>query len=161
MFTDQTEKVTREFQARQDRKNVSKSATETPAAGRNRPLSKTVLPRRRVPSQTSPSYALSMSIESVAQTFFFNTYAIVGPTCPHAAQHSLQGPAVDLLSITAVGMAGLANYKKDKGLMVLARAKYDSSLRLIKTALQNPAEASKEATIAAVFMMSMFEVLAT
>jgi hypothetical protein len=100
-----------------------------------------------------------MSIESVAQTFFFNTYAIVGPMCPHAAQDNFHGPAVDLLSITAVGMAGLANAKKDFGLMVLARAKYGSSLRLIKIALGNPAEASRETTIAAVFIMSMFEVL--
>jgi hypothetical protein len=38
MFTDQTEKVTRKFQARQDRNNVSELATNTPAAGRNQPL---------------------------------------------------------------------------------------------------------------------------
>ncbi len=58
----------------------------------------------------------------------------------------------------AVGMAALANSKKDPGLMVLARAKYGSSLRLIANALRSPAESSKENTIAAVFLMSMFEV---
>lgn len=153
MFTDQTEKVIHEVQARRDRKNISKSAKTS--AGRSQSVSRTV------PLQASPSYALSMPIEFVAQAFFFNTYAIVGPTCPHAARHSSQGLANNLLNITAVGMAGLANSKKDPGLMVLARAKYESSLGLIKKALQNPAAASKETTIAAAFMMSMFEVLAT
>ena len=81
--------------------------------------------------------------------------------CPDGARHSSQGPAVALLSITAVGMAGLANSKKDSGLMILARAKYDMSLRHINKALQNPAEASKESTIAAVVIMSMFEVFTT
>jgi hypothetical protein len=153
IFVDQTEKVSRRLFARRETEDVPEVVENKVSATCSNQV--TLCP---VQSQPSPHYALPVSIESLAQAFFFNNYAIVGPTCPYSDQRNSRRSAADLVSITAVGMAGLATFRKDLDLMVLARVKYQSSLRLIRRFLQNPPDALKERTAAAVFMMAMFEV---
>jgi hypothetical protein len=63
-----------------------------------------------------------------------------------------------LTALTAVGLAALANIKKDPKIMMLARSKYTLSLRQMEADVSDPAKVVKEQTIAAIFMMSMFEV---
>lgn len=158
MFVDQTEKISRKLLACEHGKTVSEVESSVSAICSGVATSYLAPPYQSLQSQPSPSQAFSISVESQAQAFFFNTYAIVGPTCPFSEKRHLRRPSTDLVSITAVGMAGLANLKQDSSLMVLARIKYQSSLRLIKKFLQNPPDTLKERTVAAVFMMALFEV---
>ncbi|KAF2098966.1 hypothetical protein NA57DRAFT_76200 [Rhizodiscina lignyota] len=64
-----------------------------------------------------------------------------------------------MATLTAVGLAGLANSNGDSSLMVLARSKYGSSLRSIQVSLSNPMRASKTQTIATSFILLMFEMI--
>jgi hypothetical protein len=159
MFVDETKKVIRHFR---DHSDALVFATEASSVSYSQRLARTPPnppPRQCPPPQASPSRALLIPIESVAQAFFYNIYAIVGPTSSKVSPHSLQPSSAQCIIITAIGMAGLANSKRDSHLMVLARAKYDLSLRMVKRALQNLADALDEQTFVVIFMMSMFEVL--
>lgn len=63
-------------------------------------------------------------------------------------------PAVSM-ALTAVGLASLSNIKKSAGLMTAANKEYTEALRMTGTALNNP---TSDATLAAVLLLSMFEV---
>lgn len=154
MFKDQTEKVSRRSH---DQKEVTEIHNNFKADKRRLPP-RAVTSFRISPRRTSLPCSISMPVESVAQTFFFNNYAIVTPSYAATAKYDSRQPSAKLLSITAVGMAGLANSRRDPSLMVRARAKYEVSLRMMKETLHNRTEAMKEATFASVFIMSMFEV---
>ena len=154
MFKDQTEKVSRRPH---DQKEVTEIRNNFKVDKRRLP-SQAETPFGISPGRASLSYSISMPIESIAQTFFFNNYSIVTPSYAATSKYDSRQPSAKFLSITAVGMAGLANSRRDPSLMVRARAKYEVSLRMMKETLHNRTEAMKETTFASVFVMSMFEV---
>lgn len=63
-------------------------------------------------------------------------------------------PAVSM-ALTAVGLASLSNIRKSAGLMAIASKEYTEALSLTGTALGDP---TSDATLAAVLLLSMFEV---
>jgi hypothetical protein len=93
--------------------------------------------------------------------FFFRYYVLndlydipIHPNVSQMADLAAVSPAVSK-ALAAVGLAGLSNIRKSAGLMTVASREYTEALRLTGTALSDP---TSDATLAAVLLLSMFEV---
>ncbi|KAK9357767.1 hypothetical protein V1504DRAFT_436432 [Lipomyces starkeyi] len=73
-------------------------------------------------------------------------------TLPHDRSHS-----VILAAMTSVGLAGLANVKNDDDLMVLARHKYLSALRMTMASIHDSVQVGLAQTLRAVILLGIFE----
>jgi hypothetical protein len=62
-------------------------------------------------------------------------------------------------AIVSVRMAGLANKKKAPDIMIAARRKYTSALRLTIAALSKTALATTDETLIAVILLRLYEVM--
>lgn len=107
----------------------------------------------------SPLAESSIRDESVC--FFFRYYVLndlydipIHPSFSQMADLAAVSPAVSG-GLAAVGLASLSNIRKSAGLMTAANKEYAEALRLTGTALDNP---TSDATLAAVLLLSMFEV---
>lgn len=108
-------------------------------------------------SQTLERYSASQSFDSAAIAFFLDNYTLVGPPTTWSDQtHKPSSFVQDTMA--AVGLAALAQIRRDKGMMMLGRSRYGSALQVVNSAIQHPIEALKEQTLAAAFVMLMFEV---
>ncbi|KAK9428527.1 hypothetical protein V1505DRAFT_214527 [Lipomyces doorenjongii] len=65
--------------------------------------------------------------------------------------------SVILDAMTSVGLAGLANVKNDSDLMVIARHKYLSALRMIMASINDSVQVELGETIRAVILLGIFE----
>jgi hypothetical protein len=65
-----------------------------------------------------------------------------------------------LASLTAAGLASLSNSVNSPQLMIQARRRYVSALRLTNAALRSPTEAKKDSTLFAVMILGIFETVA-
>lgn len=63
-----------------------------------------------------------------------------------------------VVTLTAVGMAGLANLKNDPGMMAAARQNYVTALHLTNAALQDAVSVRTDQTLTAVILLGVFEV---
>ena len=60
--------------------------------------------------------------------------------------------------IASIGMASISKLKKSPEIMIQARQKHMSVLRLINSSLQDPETAKMDQTLVAVFLLGLFEV---
>ena len=67
-------------------------------------------------------------------------------------------PSPASLGGTSVGLAALAIIRKDPQMMHLARKRYCSALQLLARAVQEPIQSNAENSVAAGFILSLFEV---
>jgi hypothetical protein len=115
----------------------------------------------RTPSPPVPS--LEPSFEERAINFFFKH---------HVAEPSpFQGPfqylrAISIAnglddaiksSITATGLAGLANVSKSPRMISLARKEYSNALRIVNSAIASPIDALKDSTLISILILAIFE----
>ncbi|CAI7628229.1 unnamed protein product [Penicillium discolor] len=105
---------------------------------------------------------LSESIRDESVRFFFRYYVLndlydipIHPSVSQMADLAAVSPAVSM-ALAAVGLASLSNIRKSAGLMAIASREYTEALSLTGTALSDP---TSDATLAAVLLLSMFEVL--
>jgi len=61
-------------------------------------------------------------------------------------------------AVSAVGLAGLSNVRKDQNLMLAARQKYIGTMRHVSSALQTPVNMNIEITLKCIMMLAIFEV---
>jgi hypothetical protein len=61
-------------------------------------------------------------------------------------------------SITAIGLAGLANFWRAPSIMTKANIAYCSALRLVNAGLGNIEEAKSDQTLVAIMMLGLYEV---
>jgi hypothetical protein len=119
------------------------------------------------PHQTSPfsdpmSGELSIPVEEQATCFFFQNYILddfIGYYSYVPSVYSALPAGCALAeAINSLGMAGIANSKKDTRLMINANFKYTSALQTINAALRDPCEAKTDQTLVAVMLLGLFEV---
>ena len=105
---------------------------------------------------------LSTPVEEQATCFFFQNYVLDDFKGYYRYVPSVYStlPAGCALAeaITSLGMAGIANSKKDTRLMINANFKYTSALRTVNAALRDPCEAKTDQTLVAVMLLGLFEV---
>jgi hypothetical protein len=111
----------------------------------------------RVPRTLSPS------IENQGLSFFIYNYATAkSAITDYHLDHLLGGrtSSCETLSAaaSAIGIAGLANIRRNNDLSVLARQKYTFALRRTNEQLQDPIEARSDQTFGAVNLLGCFEV---
>jgi hypothetical protein len=105
---------------------------------------------------------LSTPVEEQAMFFFFQNYILDDfkgyySYIPSVYSTVPEGSALGE-AITSLGMAGIANSKKDTKLMINANFKYTSALHTINAALRDPHEAKTDQTLVAVMLLGLFEV---
>ncbi len=117
--------------------------------------------------QTSPfsdlmCRELSTPVEEQATSFFFQNYVIDDfrgyYSCLPSVYSALPAGSALGEAITSLGMAGIANCKRDMRLMINANFKYTSALHTINAALRDPEEAKTDQTLGAVMLLGLFEV---
>ncbi|KKK12838.1 hypothetical protein ARAM_001187 [Aspergillus rambellii] len=101
----------------------------------------------------------AMPIEEIASQFYFNNFNIVRSTVTIQRQYSPMRTKSSSMSVTTVGLAGLAITHRDSSLMNLARMKYSLALQLLSRAVLDPKEATLGSTATASFNLSVFEML--
>jgi hypothetical protein len=105
---------------------------------------------------------LSTPVGEQAMSFFFRNYILDDFKGYYSYVPSVYGtvPEGSALgeAITSLGMAGIANSKKDTKLMINANFKYTSALHTINAALRDPYEAKTDQTLVAVMLLGLFEV---
>jgi hypothetical protein len=105
---------------------------------------------------------LSTPVEEQATCFFFQNYVLDDFKGYYSYVPRIYSalPAGSALAdaITSLGMAGIANSKKDTKLMINANFKYTSALHTINAALRDPEEVKTDQTLVAVMLLGLFEV---
>lgn len=145
MFQDETEHVKGRICLRKIDHSINKSDTSTPES-------------------TPTPWTLSTSVEHQASCFFVQNYVLASSGSakghldhiPQLAGASGNEPLV--VTLTAVGLAGLANFKNDPFTMAAARQKYASALHLTNTILRDPVGVRTDQTLTIVILLSVFEV---
>ena len=116
-------------------------------------------------SQPTPTLqAPSTSVEHQARCFFVKNY--VWADSDSARGHLDHVPGLFgacgndtlVVTLTAVGMAALANLKSDPGMMAAARQNYVTALHLTNAALQDTVGVRTDQTLTAVILLGIFEV---
>lgn len=117
-------------------------------------------------------YNLTPAFQERGTAFFFSRYVTVDGNALHqrfdfifdiwkpgSAQAAGQMDSV-MASMTAVGLAGLAQLTHSDECVASARKSYGTALRLTNTALRDPAEAVKDTTMLSVLILGVFEMMA-
>ncbi|KLU89042.1 hypothetical protein, variant [Magnaporthiopsis poae ATCC 64411] len=125
----------------------------------------------------SPSvmYALNPTYQERGTAFFFSRFVAIDEKACHQrfdfiydvwrprtlsdAPHELGEVDSVMASMTAVGLAGLANMTRSGDVMDSARKSYGTALRLINTALRVPGEAVKDTTMLSILILGLFEMI--
>ncbi|KAK9426940.1 hypothetical protein V1505DRAFT_402813 [Lipomyces doorenjongii] len=107
-----------------------------------------------VPTSLSdaPRLAATSMAEEEGLNFLLKQYSLVRTPQHDQSYHMLH------CAMAPVGMAGLSNVKNDENLMILARRKYHSALRLAMVSLQNSVEVGEQ-KLCAVILLGLFELL--
>jgi hypothetical protein len=111
-----------------------------------------------------PTFSMQTSVEEYGLTSFVTNF-VSSPAGPSQGHFSFipdllfTGASDDMLtaSLSAVGLAVLANTTKSNQLMAQARKEYTTALRRINTALESPEEAIKDSTLLSVMIVALFE----
>ncbi|EQB50895.1 hypothetical protein CGLO_09634 [Colletotrichum gloeosporioides Cg-14] len=120
---------------------------------------------------TTLLYALAPSYQERGTAFFFSRYVSVDENAcyqnydfvfdiwrPASMLPSRQVDGV-MASMTAVGLAGLADLTKCHRTMDWARRSYGTALRLTNDALRDPSEAVKDTTMLSILVLNTYEML--
>lgn len=103
-------------------------------------------------------YIPLISIEGVAQRIFKENFSVMTDSCMGSMESATGYSSPASLGGTSVGLAVLAIMRKDSQIMHLARKRYCSALHLLARAVQDPIQSNAESSVAAGFILSMFEV---
>jgi hypothetical protein len=163
MFRNQTEELTVKHGGRSEH---DRSKSEAMKSNNIRIIDSWKAPishsRQRSPFSDLVCKELSYPVEEQATYFFFQNYALDDFKGYYSYLPSVYStlPAGSALSeaITSLGMAGIANSKKDTRLMINANFKYTSALYNVNAALRDPEEAKTDQTLVAVMLLGLFEV---
>lgn len=123
----------------------------------------------------SVTYALNPTYQERGTAFFFSRFVAIDEKACHQrfdfiydvwrprtlsdAPHELGEVDSVMASMTAVGLAGLANMTRSGDVMDSARKSYGTALRLINTALRMPGEAVKDTTMLSILILGLFEMI--
>jgi hypothetical protein len=115
-----------------------------------------------------PNHSVLVDVQHQATCFFFHTYdwvgtsSLVNGTFDSETETSLTplGEKALLAGISSVGKATLANLQTSHSLKVSARQDYVTALRLTNAAIRDGAQAIRDTTLSAIFLLSLFEVCA-
>jgi hypothetical protein len=162
-FRNQTEDVTVKYGGRNDHAGSKPVALKSNFIGSiDASIAAHSLPRKMSPFSDLRYRELYIPIEEQATCFFFQNYILDDFIGYYSYIPNVYGtlPAGCALAeaITSLGMAGIANSKKDTRLMINASLKYTSALRTINIALRDPYEAKRDQTLVAVMLLGLFEV---
>jgi hypothetical protein len=110
--------------------------------------------------------ASSTSVEDQATCFFFGNYvsgADMLNTCGNyqylSSIYTNQTIGISLRqAVSAVGLAGLANFWRAPNIMAKAKSAYCSALRLVNSRLGNIEEAKSDQTLVAIILLGLYEV---
>ncbi|SPQ26556.1 35d86a0f-1a21-447a-9554-22470fe581ac [Thermothielavioides terrestris] len=121
-------------------------------------------PAAQIPPAASESLLfvsrLSLALEDVAKTFFFTSYAPASPT-PYLADLSdiLAADGFSTSAILAPALASLSLELSQPSLMEVARKHYALAIQQTNRALASIDLAVRDATLASVFLLALFEAL--
>lgn len=109
-----------------------------------------------------PRFTLAPTIEERAISYFLKNYVMTpdGPAIGHMAiLYKLRGTLPECLvsGMKALGIAGYSHSVYAPSLMKHAQYQYVQALRATNEALKSPAQATKDSTLIAVLILSMYE----
>ncbi len=174
MFRDQTLATARKAQARNTQQEVHAGAHVSPPKPQPQPQPDDAphelvaaapvslfLPAAR-PGGNGMSLHPSLSIipEDLATTFFLTAYAAASPTTdlPGLAD-TLASQGLSTSALHAPALAAMARELVQPSLMALARRHYAVAIQQTNLALASPQIAVKDATLASVLLLALFEAL--
>lgn len=149
-FRDQNEKVMRKSQQQKARKQLGAVSTTTPTAAKSL-------------ASLSFSHDLACPTWQLARGYMYTNYMAEsrnGSYLPCLATLTEAWPNSALpAAITAVGLAALANIHQCPRTMLEAREECTTAISLTNSALNEPTALKRDDVLAAVVMLSMFEVM--
>ncbi|KAL2127063.1 hypothetical protein VTI74DRAFT_11391 [Chaetomium olivicolor] len=171
VFRDQTLATTRRAQARKAYQETQAGKHVAP------PKTGSILPPDKAPSsarvalkpiasnpensKTSLSMSLSVIPEDVATIFFLTSYAPASPTAYLSdLADTLLADELSPSAILAPALATLSRELMQPSLMTLARKHYSVAIQFTNNALASPQLAVKDATLASVLLLALFEAFA-
>jgi hypothetical protein len=102
----------------------------------------------------------TFNMEDLAQKVFTDNFPVLGEGCKSWMECGADKPSSATISLTSVGLAALAVVHKDPKMMNLARRKYNAAIKVLTEAIVHHGETGVEQSIAASFILSIFEVSA-
>ncbi|KAB5566302.1 hypothetical protein GE09DRAFT_1106248, partial [Coniochaeta sp. 2T2.1] len=149
-FRDQNEKVKRKSQDQKARKQPDVLPT----------IESTVLNKRCSSSpQPPPCQAMTLPTRQVARGYMYANY-MAGGYLPCLVSLLERSPDSALQSaVTAVGLAALANMGRSRQVMSEAKQEYTTTICMIGSALDDPVECKRDDVLAAVVLLSTYEVM--
>jgi len=100
----------------------------------------------------------TFKMEELAQKVFADNFPVLGEGCKSWMECRAESPSSVTISLTSVGLAALAVVHRDPKMMTMARRKYNAAIKALTTAIVHHGEAGVEQSIAASFILSIFEV---
>ncbi|CAG8375507.1 unnamed protein product [Penicillium salamii] len=96
-------------------------------------------------------------VDGLAQKVFTDNFPVFGEGCKSWMEGRAIQPSSSTISLTSVGLAALALVHKDPHMMDLARRKYHTAIGSLTTAIRHHGAPGVEQSIAACFILSIFE----
>lgn len=150
------------------RSSSPRKAPSSKGSAKSSPKSKNgSSPPSTVSRSHSPEEDVAKILGDAGLMFFFTHYVVVLSTSPTGEMIVDSSPLwhdfhlnFPLLLTTAscVGYAGLANVSKNPDFMIIARNKYATAIRAIKSKLENCSNEDFDSLFRAVMMLAVFEV---
>ncbi|CAG8010393.1 unnamed protein product [Penicillium olsonii] len=107
----------------------------------------------------SPLVKPTFHVDELAQKVFADNFPVLGEGCRSWMESRAVQPSSSTISLTSVGLAALALIHKDPHMMDLARRKYHIAIKSLTAAIRHHGAPGVEQSIAACFILSIFEVL--
>lgn len=164
IFKDESGKVAQKFRARDARCSQKPASSAAPAASSEEsiPDQNDCVEVVRSDATILPVLTLAPTIEERAMAFFLNNYIMTAdsPAIGHMAMiYRMAGSLPECLisSIKAVGLAGYGHAIRAPPLFKRARYQYVQALRATNEALRSPTQATKDSTLIAILILSLYE----
>jgi hypothetical protein len=106
----------------------------------------------------SLSLTPTFNMDELARKVFSDNFPVLGKGCKKWMESGAEKPSSVTISFASVGLAALAVVHKDPQMMNMARRKYNSAIKALTAAIVHHGETGLEQSIAASFILSIFEV---
>ncbi|OQE41193.1 hypothetical protein PENCOP_c005G05795 [Penicillium coprophilum] len=152
-FRDQSEDVIRKSQQPARKKRIAATST-----------SRSSISTSSVQTVTPPRNSLVYPVQELGKAHIFAKYMSGGPCGGHMSyllplmKGTRNSPV--LTAMAAVGLAAMSNIRLSPRMMLQARKEYTAALSQTNHALRDPVLSKRDDTLAAVVLLSMFEIMA-
>ncbi|KAL4920929.1 hypothetical protein BDW62DRAFT_175563 [Aspergillus aurantiobrunneus] len=169
LFRDENERTIRKSKAAQERARAKEQAVVRQPQDHSTKLKDTKLSKPNIESNVvlnQPIPLVSLDIDTQGLQFFFQHFSnkpwASGEYASERQQNMFQDIDTDTSlrnAVVSVGLAALSNVQRDRALLSLARRRYGTALRTVRSVIEDPPYDNVPVLLKMIVMLAIFEMV--